>query len=87
MCLLLGRGTVVGALLCTPNFLRGRHSTALCIMQNTISIAISAMNVNDIDTYSPLLSICNVQMAPQCLPRFWAPRSVVLTTGPSHLSA
>ena len=33
-----------------------------------------------------LLSISNVQMAVLCLPRFWAPQSVVLTTGLSLTS-
>ena len=33
-----------------------------------------------------LLSISNVQTAVLCLPRFWAPGSVVLCTGPSHTS-
>ena len=28
----------------------------------------------------------NVQEAVLCLPRFWAPYIVVLTTGPSHMS-
>ena len=53
MCLLVGRGTVVGALLWTSNFLHGRHCTALCIVLNTKFFAISATNVDDIDTYSP----------------------------------
>ena len=55
------------------------------------------MNVDDIDTYSPsavlnfqcsdsLLSISNVQIAVLCLPGCWAPRSMVLTTGPSYMS-
>ena len=34
-----------------------------------------------------LLSICNIQGAVLCLPRFWALQSVVLATGPSHLCA
>ena len=40
-----------GALLCT--FLLGTHCTAPCFMQNNYFFAISAMNVDDIDTYSP----------------------------------
>ena len=34
-----------------------------------------------------LLPISNAQGAVLCLPRFWAPQSAVLTTGPSHISA
>ena len=34
-----------------------------------------------------LLLSCSVREAVLCLPRFWAPQSVVLTTGPSHMSA
>ena len=49
--------------------------------------AISAMDVDHIDMYSPgAVSISNVLGAVLCLPRFWAPQSVVLTTGPSHMS-
>ena len=34
-----------------------------------------------------LLSISNVLVAVLCLSRFWAPRSAMLTTGPTHMSA
>ena len=34
-----------------------------------------------------VLSVANVQIALLCLPRFWAPQSVVLTTGPSHMES
>ena len=71
---------VIGAFLCTSNFLHSRHYTVPCIMQNTSFFAISAMNVGPINTYS-LLSISNVQEAVLCLPRIRAPQSVVLTTG------
>ena len=71
MCFLVGQGTVVGALLCSSNFLHGRHCTAPCMMQNTQFFAISAMNVDGIDTYAPGAvvnfqrseSISNVQTA------------------------
>ena len=33
--LLAGQGGVIGALLCTSDFLHPRHSTVPCIMQNT----------------------------------------------------
>ena len=36
-------------------------------------------------THLVLLSPSNVLRAVLCLPRIWAPQSVVLTTGPSHL--
>ena len=39
-----------------------------------------------IRTLLVLLSISNVQTAVLCLPRFRAPQSVVLTTGPSLIS-
>ena len=53
VCLLVGQGIVVGALLCASNFLHGRHCTAPCMTQNTFHFTIPAMNVNDIDMYSP----------------------------------
>ena len=52
MCLLVGQGTVVAALLCTSNFLRGRHC-AIPVSCRTLSFPNFAMNVDDIDTYSP----------------------------------
>ena len=35
MLLLAGHGGIIGALLCTSDFLHPRHSTVPCIMQNT----------------------------------------------------
>jgi hypothetical protein len=41
------------------------------------------MDVDHIDnTQLVLLSISNILVAVLCLPRFWAPQSAVLTTGP-----
>ena len=37
-------------------------------------------------THLLLLSISNLKLAVLCLPRFWAPQSMVLTTSPSHVS-
>eukprot|EP00670_Eutreptiella_braarudii_P006644 CAMPEP_0174280360 /NCGR_PEP_ID=MMETSP0809-20121228/643_1 /TAXON_ID=73025 ORGANISM="Eutreptiella gymnastica-like, Strain CCMP1594" /NCGR_SAMPLE_ID=MMETSP0809 /ASSEMBLY_ACC=CAM_ASM_000658 /LENGTH=115 /DNA_ID=CAMNT_0015373195 /DNA_START=1242 /DNA_END=1588 /DNA_ORIENTATION=+ len=48
----------------------------------------SAMDVGHIDTYSPGSDVNGQRSgAILCLPGFWAPQSVVLTTGPSHMSA
>ena len=50
MCLLIGQGGTIGALLCTSNFLHPRHSSVPCIMQNTF-FTISAIDVDHIDMY------------------------------------
>ena len=50
MCLLIGRGTVVGALLWILNFLHGRHCTLYHAQH--LFFAVSAMNVDDIDAHS-----------------------------------
>ena len=53
MCLLAGQGSFIGASRCTSNFLHLRHSTVACITQNASAFAISAMDVDHIDTNSP----------------------------------
>ena len=74
VCLLAGLGRIIGALLCTSDFLHPRHSTVPCIMQNTLQFfALSAMDVGHIDLV--LLSISNVRGAVLCLPRFWPLRA------------
>ena len=50
-------------------------------------MAILAMDLDHIDTWLALLSVSGVPWALPCLPRLRAPQSVVLTTGPSHMSA
>ena len=51
-------------------------------------LAMSAMNgIILTHTHLVLLSISNFLRAVLCLPRFWDPQSVVLTSGPSHMSA
>ena len=88
MRLLAGHGGIIGVLLCTSDFLQPRHYSVPCVMQNTSVFAMSAMDVGHIDTYSPGSDVNGQRSgAILCLPGFWAPQSVVLTTGASHMSA
>ena len=57
MCLLVGQGSNICALLCSLCFLHPRHCSGPCsgpcIMQTSQYFAISAMDVEHIDTYTP----------------------------------
>ena len=52
MCLLAGPVGIIGALLCTSDFLHPRHSTAPCIMQNaSVFHNFSNLDVDHTNTY------------------------------------
>ena len=49
MCLLVGQGSIVGALLCNRNLPHAKQYAVPCVVQNTAFFAIPAMKVDHMD--------------------------------------
>ena len=68
MSLLVGQGSIIGALLRTWNFLHARQYAVPCVMQNTFSQFHPRMTIILTHAQLVLLSISNGQRAALCLP-------------------